>query len=377
MRKLSLALALIAGCMMPLSAVAQDASSSKSKSKKRKSKKSKKSKSTNSSSTGWDKTIDSNTVVGGKLSSEQLMLNHQAVTAVKNNEFKKAEQLYQALLQLGEFNYIWYQLGRTYARQDKCVEAYDAFSHVASAPILDPEEFPPERVRDATQKGLADLDAQCSARVVFSCHPEQMVISLDGGVEFECSTQPVALVPGRHSVYAKTSFGFNTLIIDAIEGQVTMANVDVINFEEVATNAGVTPEELERRTKLFNALGYSFIGVGTAIAVGGGVWMWWMDHTNYLHTNPQAFEDVEDDQENDIDNSNEIIDEKKRFEKLLPVTYAMITVGAVMAVTGVALVIYDAVKIKPQIEELDRSRSLYFSPVISPSFSGFALTGTF
>ena len=61
----------------------------------------------------------------------------------------------------------------------------------------------------------------------------------------------------------------------------------------------------------------------------------------------------------------------------LAVSYATLATGAVMAVTGVVLVIYDVVKIQPQLEELNRGRSFNLSPVVSPDFSGFALTGTF
>ena len=340
MRKLSLALISVAGCMFPLSAMAQDTSSSSSDSGKA-------------------------AVVGGKLSDEQLMLNNQAVAAVKNNEFKKAELLYQALLELGEFNYIWYQLGKTYARQDKCVEAYDAYGHVETAPILDPEEYNPEMIKDATRKGLAELDDKCSAKVEFTCNPEQMTLSVDGGVEFECSSNQVPFTPGRHSVYAKTSFGFNTVVVTAVSGQVTTSKVKVINYEEIASNAGLTPEELEQRSRLFKILGYTFVGAGAAIGIGGGLWMWWEDHDydNYYKEHKTQIADVQK--------------KKDKAEKMLPVSYALLATGSAMAVAGAVLLIYDAVKIQPQLEDLYRNQSFNISPVFSPEFSGFALTGTF
>ena len=333
MKKLTLSLVLIAGCLSPVTVMAQDTSSS---------------------------------TVGGTLSSEQVMLNNQAVTAVKSGEFKKAEQLYQALLQLGEFNYIWYQLGRTYARQDKCIEAYDAYSHVAIAPILDPEEYPPEMINDATQKGLAELDAQCSSKVVFTCSPSQMTLSVDGGVEFECSSKPVSLVPGRHSVYAKTSFGFNSIIIESVAGQVTNSKVDVVNYEEVATRAGVTMEEMEKKSKLFKALGYSFIGVGAAVgAAGAGL-------NGYYFFKYRDKHNTNNDEENE-----DYRDNLSSYRTYVNIGLGMMIGGGAMAIAGIVLVCYDAVVIQPQIEELSKTRTFNLSPVVSPEFSGFTLTGTF
>ena len=140
MRKISLILALMAGCMLPLTAVAKPADSTSKKSRKKTSSSSKSktttttttttsSSSSTSSAPSTDSAKDAKPV-GGKMSTEQIMLNNQAQAAVQESKFNKAEQLFIALLELGEFNVIWYQLGKTYAREDKCIEAYDAFSEM-------------------------------------------------------------------------------------------------------------------------------------------------------------------------------------------------------------------------------------------------------
>ena len=51
-----------------------------------------------------------------------------------------------------------------------------------------------------------------------------------------------------------------------------------------------------------------------------------------------------------------------------------------MLVTGITLVVYDAVKIRPQINEFQPHASnfnLTLSPALSPEFSGLALSGQF
>ena len=56
----------------------------------------------------------------------------------------------------------------------------------------------------------------------------------------------------------------------------------------------------------------------------------------------------------------------------------MIALGSAMTITGIVLVVYDAVKIVPQLEEFEkRGVSLQFAPTVSPKFSGFMLSGTF
>ena len=393
MKKLSLILALMAGVMLPLTATAKPDSSSK-KSKRSKGKDTKAVASDDSQAASNTKTINGREV--GSFTNEQILLNNKATDAVNAGDFKKAENFLAALNDLGEFNVVWYQLGRTYARQDKCLEAYDAFNHVADSRIL--AQYEPEVIAENTRKAIAQLDAQCSAKLVFTCvnqanEPTEMMLSIDGNREFECSSKPIPVVPGKHSVYAKASFGFNTVVVDGVAGVVTNSKVIVSDFEKIAKEGGVTPEELEKKSTLFKALGYSFIGVGTALAVGGGVLMYysWNSYNDYLNgygldgsggegvSAAPVFRDGGDGEgEDDQYDSVEASDRQSKEQKKIYASYGLIGAGGAMLVTGLVLVIIDAAKIQPQLEEVKRANSAYsFAPIVSPDFAGLSFRWSF
>ena len=259
--KISLIFALMAGFMLPLTttAMADSSSSSKSKSKKKKPKPKPKPETVEQDNSGAN---EAEKPKKGIMSSEQILINNEAIEAVSKGDFGKAEKLFVALQQLGEFNVVWYQLGGTYQREDKCVEAYDAYSRVADAPILDDEDYTPEVILEETKKAIATLDAQCSAKLVFTCDPPEMKLSIDNGAEFDCNSNTIPAVPGKHFVHAKTSKGINDIEVDAIANQVNNITVKVNDPTDILKDQ---LEEYQKRSTLFKALGYSFLGVGVAL----------------------------------------------------------------------------------------------------------------
>ena len=46
-----------------------------------------------------------------------------------------------------------------------------------------------------------------------------MLISIDEGLKFPCSSEPVRVVPGKHSVMGITAEGFNMTTVDAHANQ--------------------------------------------------------------------------------------------------------------------------------------------------------------
>ena len=227
MKKLSLILALMAGLLLPLTAVADpDSTSQSTKSDQKKSSdKDKKAKKDDKKAKKSDSASAEPETVKVKMTNEQIKLHIEAIAAIEESDFGKAERHFVALLELGELNYGWYQLGNIYGKQNKCMEAYDAYSRVANAPILDDDVLTPDLIQSATQKGIAELDEVCSAKVVFDCkcdtpHMHEIMLSIDDGDEFACSSKPIPVVPGIHSVYARTSFGVNTYEFDAIKDKI-------------------------------------------------------------------------------------------------------------------------------------------------------------
>ena len=392
MKKLSLILALMAGLMLPLTAVAKpDSSSKRSKSKRPKteSKTDKGSTKNATTNTGKDQSAESASVSaepekkGGKMSDEQIKLNNEAKAAVEKGDFKKAGRLFVALLDLGEFNAVWYQLGNTYAREDRCIEAYDAYSRVASAPILDDEVLTPELILAATQKGIAKLDEQCSAKIVFNCKIERgkneeasdeiMKLSLDGGDEFECISKPIPAVPGNHSVYARSSFKVDTIAFNTIEKQVN--NVDIVLVDDSAWVGGRI-EELKSKSTLLKALGYSFLGVGVAAGTTGGVlaYYYWNDYKT--NRDPKNNKNSE---ENSNYNYDDAVKDYNKAIKMRNLGFGLAAGGAAIGVTGIILLIVDAVKIQGELKELEsgQQKAFYISPVLSPEFGGLTFTTTF
>lgn len=271
----------------------------------------------------------------GYFSDEQTMLNNQAVTAVVEGNYKKAEQLFTAMIQIGEFDVIWWNLGNTYAAQNRCIEAREAFSHVADAPAT--ADYAHEDIMELMAKDSASFEKRCSAPISISCVTPDMTITIDGGKEFACNSDVIKLTPGAHSLYAQTSFGFTQVRVDAKANELVTVPVEVINYEEIAANGGLTPEEKAERSFIFKTVGWSLLGVGVAVAAGGGVLLGisyfdYKDKSDSQHKNPQ---------ETSYDDTTEAYNDTKTK---LNISYGLLAGGGALAATGAALLIVDAVK---------------------------------
>jgi len=312
--------------------------------------------------------VADNVAVGTSFSEQQVGLNNEAVDATNAGNYQKAEQLFRAMLHLGEFNVIWFNLGRTYASQGKCMEAREALMRVAGAPPI--KEIPKSELDARAQDHLKELEMQCSASIVLQCRPSEMAISINGGVEFDCHALPIALVPGDHSLHAKTSYGFTTKSIKAVAGEVVSVEVEVVDLEKLLADGGLTPEERAQKSFLFKTLGYTFIGVGAATAIGGGV-LAGVSYSRYQ----DLLEGNKTSQEGDYSYDN-IMKEKSKTQKKLNISYGLIAGGSAIAVTGVVLVIVDAVKYAPRPEGEDVS-SFQFLPYVSSDGVGMGLRFSF
>ncbi len=358
MRKFSIILALFAMMLLPFTAMAQDSKKSGNKGKKV------------SSEKAAPKEEAKPAQADNTFSVEQILLNNHAYDATAARDFEKAELLFKALLALGEFNIVWVNLGRTYISEGKCIEARDALNHAATAPKL--ADLPVDVVNEKAKEYMDILDQMCSSKVVMNCNPSDMSISIDGGREMKCKSSPISLVPGQHSFFGRTDYGFNTAGVTSVEGQTTTVDIEVINFEQVVIDAGVSVESLQKRSKLFKGIGYSFIGVGAGL-LGGGIGL----AVYYYNDYKEAYN--KNQQEQDLLDSDRLREIKKKNEKYMAGGYAMSAIGGAMLVAGISLVVVDAVKIQPQIEKLDSHKTSYFdiSPVFSPEFNGLTLSGTF
>lgn len=157
-----------------------------------------------------------------RLSQEEVMLNNLATEAVNNNDYLKAEHLFGAMLQLKESNIIWYQLGRTYIKQNKCMEAKEAFVNAQTAPILDSEGVSERFVARIIETQLAEVDKLCRAKIRFQCIPGDMELSIDEGKAFKCQEHTVvSVVPGKHHISGKTESNLVQTTVDAESDKIT------------------------------------------------------------------------------------------------------------------------------------------------------------
>lgn len=305
-------------------------------------------------------------------SNEQIMLNNQAVEATKAGNYFKAEQLFSAILQIGEFNVVWLNLGRAYASQDKCIEASEAFSHVKTAPVT--SEIPVEIVNAKLAEYLVELEEKCSAHVIFDCIPAKMQIAIDDSKAFECTPEPVSLTPGQHKVNARTDFGINSITFDAQAGGPQTVKVEVVNFEQMAIDAALTPEVRARKSMIYKTVGYSFIGVGAAAGIGGGLLMY-LSHDKYQKDSANSKITLPGESEA-ICNRDCINASRLNNEKNIKVSYGLIAAGGVFLAVGVALVIVDVVKFS---DDSKGTASFEFTPtpIFSPEFKGLGIVGRF
>ena len=319
----------------------------------------------------------------GELSDQQIMLNNDAAAATKAGEFDKAEKLFTSMLLLGEFDVIWMNLARTYAAENKCLEAKDAYSHVLDAPRLAGMR---SIVEERMPAYLQELDEMCNAPIVIECSPADMKIAIDGGVEMSCDAGVVYnLVPGQHMVVGKAKFenavstSMNSIVVNAVAGQTTTAQLEIINMDEqneilkkAIEDAGVSLEDYRHRSKLFKSLGYTFIGVGAGV-LGGGLGL-----ALYYYNDYQKKYDAN--QQGSI-SSESLNKTKKSYTKYMNGGWAMTAVGGAMLIAGISLVVVDAVKWQPQIERLEETMndpvSFEFTPAVSYDFAGFMISGTF
>lgn len=348
---------------------ASKSSSKKSKSSKSHKKSSSKEKHKKAAETATEPAIPPEEII--KFSDEQIMLNNQAVDAGNAGDYKKAEQLLMAMLQGGEMNIIWGNLGSLYAKQGKCIEAKDAFERVWTSPKI--SEIPAETIEQSAAQALEKLKAQCSANVIIKCSPADMKLTFDDGNEFTCSSEPLAVTPGKHYVLGKTNYGFGSIEALAVEGETRTYNIEILDYERIATDAGVSPEKLNKRSKAFKGVGYSFIGIGAAAGIASGVLMWYADkqNTDAIKKNRQA--------------PNEATQNaaKKQYDDskvMLNASYGVVAASGALLVTGIILVVYDALVIQPRIQEFEKNKTDFswtVSPAVSTEFAGMAFSAQF
>lgn len=304
--------------------------------------------------------------------SEQIMLNNRAVDATNKGNFKDAELYYKAMLKMAEFDAIWANIGSTYSRQGRCIEARRALQKAETSPSV--VEIPHEFVMTKVAEYSAEIEEKCTAPVVLHCITPNMTITIDGGDEFECNSDTLYLTPGAHSIYASTSFGFSNIRTEAKNESIVTVPIEVINYEELAANGGLTPEEKAKRSMIFKTVGWTLFGLGAGVAAGGGAVMGvsyneYVDAHDAQKTDPQAHP------------YNTVAEKKKDTEKKLKIAYSLLGVGGAVLATGIALLIVDAVKYdspsNSTVTSTIDSHNFIMAPYVSSDGGGMGISFEF
>jgi len=302
--------------------------------------------------------------------SEQIMLNNRAVDASNNGNFKDAELFYKSMLRIAEFDAIWANIGSAYSRQGRCIEARRALDKAETAPSV--VEIPHEFVMTKVAQYRAEVDELCTAPVVLQCLTPGMTIMIDGGDEFECNGDTMYLTPGAHAIYAHTSFGFSNIRTEAKVGTTVTVPVEVINYEELAANGGLTPEEKAKRSLIFKTVGWTLFGLGVGVAAGGGAVMG-VSYFDYQDT-------LQKQKDEPSSTTYEAVSEKHDdTSKKLTIAYSLLGVGGAVLATGITLLIIDAVKYAPSTSTSSSyaSHNFMLAPYVSAEGGGMGLSFEF
>ena len=254
----------------------------------------------------WPSLVFAQDVV--ELSEYQLNANNEGVRALVEKDYSKAVGSFESSLRLGEANITWLNLGRTYQKMGRCLDARNAYEKAKTAPpVSSPTIDEVEKVRTAY---ASELPKVCPAVVTVKCTSGLTI----NGTPSECN-QPHEVPPGAHTFAAAgnektvelTEGEFKTIAIEAQVavtpptttplqddgfstaeavglgvaglGGVTMLTALILDYTYVRTKvdaAEASDATSETRTEATDAQGLNkvvlFTGVGLAV-VGGLIYV--------------------------------------------------------------------------------------------------------
>lgn len=140
---------------------------------------------------------DSSSESSTSLSESQKQLNEEGVAAIIAGDFDRAVLRFRSSLTLGPTNVIYLNLGRAYARGGRCREALAAYEQVEGAPTVPLPSA--EEVTRVLARFMKELDPEhCPADITLICHPAEMQVRVDGGQPEVCPEAPLQLPAGEH-----------------------------------------------------------------------------------------------------------------------------------------------------------------------------------
>jgi hypothetical protein len=156
-------------------------------------------------------------------SETQLRYNNEGVLKMQDNDYEGAVARFQSSLAVGELNITYLNLGRSFYRLGRCVEAREAFDRVTDSPkVASPS---PAEITTALENFRNDLDEICTATIVFVC-AETSRVGVDKAKPRVCEGElPWTVTAGKHDAIRHD--------IDVVES-VTVGDSETVRVELLA-----------------------------------------------------------------------------------------------------------------------------------------------
>lgn len=287
-----------------------------------------------------------------KLTDTQLALNEQAIEAQQNGDLDKALQYVQSMIELGEADALWLQLGRLYELQGKCIGAMDAYEHVKTAPPT--EDVPHDVILQKLIDNSDSLKQTCSAVLVFDCKMPDMNITVDNDKTIACSSAPIYVTPGRHTIHAQSQQTSNIVNIT-----LSLEKSKVMSIEVTDTGYSFEGSHLG---KPYTIAGWTLLGSGVALAAAGGA-VYGVAHKDFK----QKSDDTRMLCSQDPLNADCKFADKTNNKYIA--AYTLMGVGGAVALTGAALLIVNAIK-NNKADESYATTPLFITPYFGPEHNG-------
>ncbi|OIP40362.1 MAG: hypothetical protein AUK47_08630 [Deltaproteobacteria bacterium CG2_30_63_29] len=166
----------------------------------------------------------------------QREINDRAFKATADGSYDRAIDLLTTSNSIQELNITYLNLGRALTKAGRCDEAAEAYAKVMTAPVVpDPS---PDAVYGALTKYLEELGSVCPGKVLVSCDPPTMRVSVDDKPPTACTIGPISLPGGEYTITGRSDVG-------EVSSTVRIAGMQEIKLvlKTVKVEQEVVPEE--------------------------------------------------------------------------------------------------------------------------------------
>ncbi len=276
-------------------------------------------------------------------------LFNAGVTHFKTERYEMAAMSFREANRLNPNWKIFFNIGQSEAAAKRWGLALEAFEQYL---VEGGDEIPSDRER-VIRTEIEKLKTKLGSVEIVA--PKGAKVQIDG------MERGVAPLPGRIRVATGTVHRLRVILDDAVllDRQIKVGSQDNLSLT-------VAPEYEHNKSspKLFFVLGWSLLGGGAAVALGGAI-------TGGVVLSKKG--QLEDDCPNRICTTKE---EEKLLDEattLGTVTTVLVSVGLATALAGSTLLVLDALK----KEESKSVLTVSTSPVVTPSFGGWVIQGRF